>query len=430
MNSSRRPWLAVVPLGVLSVVVAAPLAFGSQPLHWVSGSPIPRLGGATPTATTSPVPEFADPVLNAADPVTPTASSSATAVPTVAHPWQPGMPQWGVQVYWEDMPSDGEAEVRGKARRIADYLVGLGANAVALSFPVYVDAIDSNSLHTGPKTPAPARLQMALDTFHQAGLRVTLRPIIDERSLLPQWRGALAPADKGAWFASYDSLLTQYADVARASSATTLVVGTELVSLESASDWAPLIADMRKHFPGELVYDTNWDHYVADNIPVPADQIQVDAYFPVDVPDTASVGQIVAGWDQWLDRKHTGDLSDTLLAEAGIGAENGAFQSPGDFYRFGTVNPQVQATWYTAVCQVAQQRKLGGVYWWSVNFHTDPSIPPAADHSRLDFAGRPLSEQAIRSCFAGSYQLPGATQPTAASVPGSGGTTATTPRRH
>jgi hypothetical protein len=284
---------------------------------------------------------------------------------------------------------------------------------VALSFPVYIDGISSNSLHTGPKTPAPARLQMALDTFHAAGLRITLRPIIDERSLLPQWRGALSPADRDSWFASYDGLLTQYADAAKASSAATLVVGTELVSLEGAQNWAPLIANVRKHFPGQLAYDTNWDNYVAKDVPVAVDQVQVDAYFPVDAPDTASVDQIAAGWEHWLDRKRTGDLSDTLLSEAGIGAENGAFKSPGDFYRFGMVNPQLQATWYTAVCQVVRQRKLGGVYWWSINFHTDPSIPPAADHSRLDFAGRPLTEQAVKSCFADSFQLPGEGQSTA-----------------
>ncbi|MGK4585138.1 glycoside hydrolase family 113 [Kitasatospora sp. HPMI-4] len=422
MTRSRRPWLAVLPVTVVTAVAAVPLALGSQPLHWAPGSAVPRLStGATPSPVPSPVKEFADPVINAADPVTATPSADT---PTVAHPWEPGMPQWGAQVYWEDMPSDGESEIRGKAQRIADYLVGLGANSVALSFPVYIDGIDSNSLHTGQKTPSPARLKPALDTFHKAGLRITLRPIIDERSLLPQWRGALAPADREKWFASYGGLLDRYADVAKDSSVTTMVAGTELVSLEGDPHWSALVSELRGHFPGELAYDTNWDNYVAHDVDVPVDQVQVDAYFPVDAPDSAGADQIAAAWNQWLDRKHSDDLSTTLLSEAGIGAENGAYRSPGDFYRYGRVNPQVQATWYTAVCQVVRERRLGGVYWWSVNFHTNPSIPPADDHSRLDFAGRPATEQAVKSCFSQSYRLPVGSQDTGAGTgheTGSGG---------
>jgi hypothetical protein len=76
------------------------------------------------------------------------------------------------------------------------------------------------------------------------------------------------------------------------------------------------------------------------------------------------------------------------------------------------------------VCQVVRQRRLGGVYWWSVNFHTDPSIPPADDHSRLDFAGRTATEQAVKSCFSQSYQLPVGSQDTGSGTgheTGSGG---------
>ena len=406
---SRRGWLVVLPCTVLATVIAVPAAVGVQPLHWTAGALLPH-GSSSPTPTARPTPlkQFADPVLNAAESAPPVPSKSAEQqVPKVAKPWHAGMPQWGVQVYWEDMSTDSESEVRGKARRVSDYLVSLGANSVALSFPLYVDSIDSDSVHTESKTPSPARLKLALDAFKAAGLRITLRPIIDERSLLPQWRGALDPASRQAWFTSYGKLLDQYADLAREEGAATLVVGTELVSLENSSQWSSLLSSLHSRFPGQLTYDTNWDNFVTKDVKLPVDQVDVDAYPPVKAPDSASVSTIVNGWQKWLDRKSTGPMPDTVLAEAGVGAQDGAFDSPGDYYRYGTVNAAVQATWYRAVCTVVQERRMAGVYWWSLNFHDDPRTPPAATSSRLDFAGRPLTEQAIRQCFSSSYAGPG-----------------------
>jgi hypothetical protein len=87
---------------------------------------------------------------------------------------------------------------------------------------------------------------------------------------------------------------------------------------------------------------------------------------------------------------------------------NGAYHAPGDFYTRRTVNAQVQANWYTAVCKVVQERKMSGVYWWSVYFDDDPATAPDdKKDSRLDFAGRPKSEKAIRACFTSDYAGPG-----------------------
>jgi hypothetical protein len=51
---------------------------------------------------------------------------------------------------------------------------------------------------------------------------------------------------------------------------------------------------------------------------------------------------------------------------------------------------------------------MQGVYWWSIWFDDDPNTPPDDKHaSRLDFAGRPLTEKAIKSCFTSDYAGPG-----------------------
>lgn len=429
---TQIPKLAILPVTVVAVVIGLPVAFGVNPVRWADDSLVPHLQTRDDRVapTTGVQPEFADPVLNPAEPVAPPpppppSGSPAPQVPRVAQPWQPGMPQWGVQIYWEDMPSDDESAVRGKARRLADYLVSLNANSVAVSFPVYTTGIDADRVFAGPKTPSADRLAPVVETLHAAGLRTTLRPILDERVLLPQWRGAIEPVNPTAWFASYRDFLMPYAAMAQRHQVATLTVGVELASLESeTANWTKLIDALRREFTGEYTYNTNYPNFLANSSKVPVEATGVDAYFPVkDQPDSAGVDTIVAAWDKWLDRRSTGPMPTTVVSETGIGAQNGAFEAPGDFYRYGPVNPTVQATWYTAVCQVVKQRQMAGIYWWSINFHDDPLTPPTNGNSRLDFAGRPATEKAVRDCFSGATAPP---PPTASSTPTTKPPTATT----
>ncbi|WP_222722213.1 glycoside hydrolase family 113 [Actinomadura alba] len=324
--------------------------------------------------------------------------------------WKPGMPQWGVQTYWEENRKQSNAYIERKAGELADYLIGLHANAVSISFPLYTGGITSTTISRGAKTPSPQRMARVLQVFNDAGLRTTIRPIMDEKSLNPPrgWRGSIEPASRGAWFVSYSRFLAPYLQMAQKSKVTTVVVGTELNSMEGDPHWKSLVSKAGKIYSGEIAYDANWDNYVAGHVNMPVDHLGVDAYFPIKVPDTASVNTLVAGWNTWLDKKKRGPLPKIVLSEAGIGAMNGAYHAPGDFYTRRAVNPNVQANWYTAICRIVQQRKMSGVYWWSIYFDDDPNTPPddrAA--SRLDFAGRPRSEKAIRTCFTSDYPGPG-----------------------
>uniref|UniRef100_A0AAU1ZYV9 Uncharacterized protein n=1 Tax=Streptomyces sp. NBC_00093 TaxID=2975649 RepID=A0AAU1ZYV9_9ACTN len=408
MKSARLPLLAVLPVTVISFVIAVPFVAGDHPLRWESGSLLPTLvlkgddtGG--PKAPSS----------SATDGTTaPGTSDSATAgTARVAKEWKEGMPQWGVQIYWEDNPDHDLEYIEKQAKLHSDYLVGLHANSVSVSFPFYTGDLTSTRIRGGDKTPTPDRLARVLRIFHEAGLRTTVRPIMDEKSLDVAnggWRGKIEPADRDAWFASYEKFLTPYLKAAHGAGATTFVIGTELNSMEGDPRWEALVDSAESTFSGEVSYDANWDNYVSGRIDMPVSHLGIDAYFPVKVPDTAPVKTLVDGWNKWLDKKATGPLPHITVAEAGIGAMNGAYHAPGDFYTKRAVNPQVQANWYTAVCQVVQERKMSGVYWWSVYFDDDPNTKPDEKvASRLDFAGRPLSEKAIKSCFTSAYAGPG-----------------------
>jgi hypothetical protein len=388
MSPAKR--LALLPLAVIGLLIALPLAFGNFPLkiglaRWASRSAVqPTPGTRSPAARSRPHPV-------------------PYPVRAVADPWQPGTPQWGIQVYWQATASDPPDYTWGKAQRIVDYVVSLDANSICISFPFYTPDIEASTVDAQPTTPTPARLAILITEARRAHLRVTVRPILDESSLDPPqgWRGAIEPTDRDEWFASYRRLLLPYAKVAAKYGAATFVVGTELDSMEGDPRWKGLISAVGRVFRGQISYDANWSDYITTpQVEVPVHAFGVDAYFPVDAPDSAPVSELVAGWDSWLDRKTTGPLPGLVLSEVAIGAEDDAYDSPGNFYVDNPYNPQVQANWYTAVCTVARQRDMAGMYVWSLDFNANPARPPASE-SPLDFLGRPLSQQALRACFGG-----------------------------
>ncbi|MHC3473732.1 glycoside hydrolase family 113 [Streptomyces sp. 7R007] len=390
---------------VLTVVLGAPFVLGNHPVRWEGGSALPRivLGDSEESSSQGH---------DAGTKSTVSSSSSSPSDPLkVAKPWKAGMPQWGVQLYWEEEKTKrSDTFIEKQASKHAKYLIGLGANSVSISFPFYIDSRTSNELSTGAKTPSPQRLERVLKVFKDAGFRTTLRPIMDEGTLKQNngWRGNIEPASRSAWFVSYRKLLTPYLEAADEAQTNTFVIGTELNSLEGDPNWEALVDSAEKTFSGEVSYDANWDNYVSGRINMPVNHLGVDAYFPVKVPDTAPVKDLIDGWEKWLDKKATGPLPNILVAESGIGAMNGAYHAPGDFYARRTVNETVQANWYTAVCRVVQERRMQGVYWWSIHFDDDPNTAPDdKTASRLDFAGRPLSEKAIKTCFGSDYAGPG-----------------------
>lgn len=336
------------------------------------------------------------------------ASASPTPVPTVAVPWHQGMRQLGIQVYWTANSNDAsDAVVEAKARRLINYAISLNANSIAITFPFYTYGITSDRVYADPKTtPTPRQIEDFLAEAAKSHMRVTIRPILNEDILVQQnplaWRGMIQPQSVSAWFQSYQQLLMPYAQAAQQGQAATFVIGAELDSLERAPEWAGLVTQLKSVYSGELVYDENFDEFAADyqNLPLPGHNI--DAYPRFNLPENASVSMITQAWRSWLGAHRPVVLHSLVLAEVGIVAVAGAYQSPGAWV--GTtsapIDAQVQTNWYQAVCQaVAAEGVGGGIYWWEVNFDADPANPGPFESDRLTFLGRPAA-QVVRSCFA------------------------------
>lgn len=354
------------------------------------------LGGhsATPAAT--------------ADSGTPAAQATRTP-PTplvVADPWHSGMPQLGIDVYWTGNGQDSDAVIRAKAERIIAYAIGLHANSISLTFPVYTYGITSDSLYANAvTTPSPAHVAIFLSAAAANHMRVTIRPVLNEDALVAQnanaWRGSIEPASTSAWFASYQSLLLPYARVAESGQAATFVIGTEFNSLEGDPGWASLISAVSSVYRGQLMYDENFDSFQDHDTNLPLSTFGVDAYPRFQLPDSASVGQLEQAWVGWLSSHSTSVLHEAVLSEVGIAAVSGAYPDPGGWLDTANlpIKPQIQANWYAAACRAFTADKLAGIYWWEVSFDANPASPAGFLSDRLTFLDRPAQQQ-ISSCFA------------------------------
>lgn len=423
--------LTLVPIVVVGAVIAAPHFVGDHPVTWDRVQEL-----ALPQIARLPGHPFADRLddVDRTDPgpwaaprpmPAPAKTSQAEKYPVnqVLSRWSPGTPQLGVQVYWESNATDRDSAVWAKAQRIVNYVTSLNANSLTISFPFYTPNIQASSV--GPKvaTPSPHRIEILTHEAVLAGLRVTLRPILDEKSLDPPrgWRGSIRPDSPQAWFDSYRTFLTPYLTVAQRQRAATFVVGTELNSLEPRPQWRALLTSFRPIFSGELLYNLNYDNYYRGVYPAGMDGYGVDAYMKVNVPDSAPPAAITAGWNGFLKKVNPAAPTGVVLSEVGIGARRGAFLSPGDFTSSGTFDPKIQPTWYRGTCDVARQHHFAGIYFWKVDFDADPAHPTTVGRPNLDFIGHPASEQAIRDCLGSPWTLPA--PPDTSPTPGGGAPT-------
>jgi hypothetical protein len=327
---------------------------------------------------------------------------AAPAVPQVAKPWQEGAVQLGVNIFWEDSKKDDAEVTRAKARRLLDHLVSLNVNSVALNFPFVMANAKSNSV--GPDdelTPGPERMEIFLEEAAASRMRVAVRPLLDERSLHPAWRGRIEPASRDRWFASYGKFLRSYAEVAQRHDVAELFVGVELNSLQTDRRWDSLIKSVRKTFDGQLAYSVNFDEFERGSKTPDVDHVGVDAYFKVLKPDNASVKSLTASWLEWLDEYAGRQKAKKLvLHEVGIAAQDGAYHHPAQWGSTEVpLNLTVQKKWYQAVCAAAEQRQLAGLYFWNIRMHANPGTEDPEQPDRLTFVDRP-AEAVLQECYA------------------------------
>lgn len=282
--------------------------------------------------------------------------------------------------------------------QLLDRLVDMNVNSLAIVFPLYTDDVHSVVVRRGPDTPPDMQLTALIRQARGRGFNVMLRPLLDEASLLPDWRGAIRPRDPSAWFTSYDALILSYAHLAQAEGVSSLAIGTELNSMEpNTAAWRSLIAQVRQSYSGQVTYAFNYNTTFQTAFWPDLDFVSIDAYFPLDrAPVGASSAQMAADWRRWLAliQQVDGQYHKRIVfTEAGVVPKAGAHMRPFDSGIAGAFDLDEQRAYYEATCG-AVPGVVSGLYWWAVGPSLPSNLPPT-DYSPL---GRP-AEQVVRSCY-------------------------------
>ncbi len=323
-------------------------------------------------------------------------AATAKVTKLVNTPVLPGGIQKGVDIRW-DYNHESPLLVRSEIDTTLLYVKGLHANAVSITFPVYVPGPTSNTVETESSTPPPADLESVISAAHAEGFFVLVRPLVEEVNPSAPWRGIITPKNRTVWFNNYLNVLKPYFQAANTGKANEFAMSVELDSLAADYRWNKVVEPYaKKYFSGAIMIDDNWVSPGMD--PLPSATFGLDAYRPVNLPATATVAQILAGWQGWLTRlKLPVAPSHTYITEAGLAAQSAAYYHP-SVWNFGTpLIPSVQTKWFQAACQFFKQNHFAGLYFWSTDLTQGPQLFTTGGYPQ-DFQG--TTNAAIRACFA------------------------------
>jgi hypothetical protein len=293
----------------------------------------------------------------------------------------------------------------------------LGANTIALAFPLYTDSLTSNDVYAKLdcttyeyQTPTPAVLAGIVAIAHRNGLAVLLRPLIDEATLAAEnhsyWRGQLAPASVSTWFTNYLATLRPYLQMAQSYHVEHFALQTELDSLADLPNWSTAISLSRALYKGDLSFDYSWDTptvktWRAGTSPA------IDAY-PKIVSGSISqtVPQLVAAWNHLLKSRSyytIPTVSKVTIQEIGIAAQDGAYLQPylgalvpASKYPF---NQLVQVRWFSAACSFMKQHGMKGIYYWGPWVGANAGSMLKAPNPNRPSDIQPEAQAAIKACF-------------------------------
>ena len=254
-------------------------------------------------------------------------------------------------------------------------LAATGIEWLGLVVTRYQENIASTIITATEQTATDADLIHVITQAHALGLKVLLKPHVDLDNDPDHWRGQIGEAftneaQWAAWFSSYRSTIEHYAELAQAQGVNQFCLGTELVGTTGrAADWRAVVAGVRAHFSGTVLYEANhsgeetsitwWDA---------VDYIGISGYYPLTDKDNPTLAELKSGWE-----RHVTALAALaarwnkliLFPEIGYRSQDGANRHPWEWQTGGTVDLQEQAQCYQAAFEsLYDQPWFGGMFWW------------------------------------------------------------------
>jgi len=273
----------------------------------------------------------------------------------------------------------------GTAKTSEDALAGTGATWAGLLTTQVMPTATSNTIGPNSETMSDAELAAAIAEFHAKGVKVMLKPHVDVSD--GTWRGAIHPTDVNAWFASFTTFITHYAQLAQTNGVEMLCFGTEYLTMSGSANqtaWNNVIAAVRSAgYTGKLAYAANatygGDEFTSvsfwDNPQL--DVIGLDGYFPLTNHADPTLAELKAAWSS--NKNGENIVSDVLnfaaahpakpviFTEIGYMSVSGTNTEPYNFSHAGSLDQQEQANCYEAMYEVWSQHStaIHGNFWWS-----------------------------------------------------------------
>ncbi len=251
-------------------------------------------------------------------------------------------------------------------------IAALGSRWVSLVVNHYQARFDSSEVDCrDTRTPSREKVAEVVRQGHDLGLRILLFPIVllqDPRE--NDWRGTLAPVDRAAWFRSYETLLSSYADLARDEGVELLSIGSEYNSLDKDPEpWRRLIVALRGRYSGALTYSVNWDSLDGPAFLGELDFVGMTTYFSLTAEDDPSLLELRAAWVPlreeilgWI--THLG--MPVLFTEVGFASQNGINKDPWNYYISPVIDLEEQRDCYQAFADCWQGApELSGVFFYN-----------------------------------------------------------------
>ena len=345
------------------------------------------------------------------------ALTSAVAVPAAAAPSAPHAAQkyqFGINTYVTYNCVTTSTYLKWAHNTINGYKA-LGANTIALAFPLYTDSMTSNNIYAklvcndgAYQSPTAALLGDIVQIAHAAKLKVLIRPLLDQTNLQEMnhsnWRGAIEPTNLNTWFTNYLTTLRPYLQMAQADHVEHFVLETELDSIANAPNWSAAIALSRAIYKGDLAFNYSWDTTVTKT-PRSGTSFAIDAY-PGLTGTTKSTtpAQLTAKWTALLKQADfkIPNIKATTIDEIGIPAQTGAYAYPYSdslpLAKF-PFNQTIQANWFTAACSFVKQHHMGGIYYWGPWLGTNSGTLLKSPNPNATVNIQPAAQKAIRKCF-------------------------------
>jgi hypothetical protein len=219
----------------------------------------------------------------------------------------------------------------------------LGVNWVCLAFTVMQKSFAATEIMFDYKrTPTDKELSQTIAHFHENGVKVCLKPIINSADWV--WRAHIDFPDYDmmgkdrywkAWFEDYTAFILHYAEIAEDTGCEMFCLGCEMSATERKERyWRRLVKETRKVYHGSLTYNTN--HGDEENIAWwdAVDYLGTSAYYPVAKKGGASKETMVKAWEKTALR--LGSIAkkfdkQILFMEIGCRSAKGCAAMPWDF---------------------------------------------------------------------------------------------------